>query len=91
MRLSVTRKGIFRIFDFSDQRSGQFCDLPIIRQWEKPNPFYTHQVRFFYHELSCIRLLMIQVIQVYVLVSDLPRGHLGSPEVTNTVLLVPHD
>ena len=33
--ISVTSKRISWIFDFSDLRSGQFCDIPIIRQWRK--------------------------------------------------------
>ena len=55
---------------------------------EKPNPSYTHQVWLFYHKLSYIGLLLM--IHVYMLVGDLHIGHLGSPEVTNRVLLVPH-
>ena len=35
IRVTVTTKGIPRNFDIGDPRSGQFCDLSIIRQWEK--------------------------------------------------------
>ena len=35
MRPSIATKRISRNFDFGDIRSGQFCDLPIMRQWKK--------------------------------------------------------
>ena len=35
MRPSIATKRISWIFDFGDLRSGQFCDLSILRQWEK--------------------------------------------------------
>ena len=47
---------------------------------EKPNPSFTHQARIFYDELNWIRLLLMH--QVQILVRDLHRDHLGSPEVT---------
>ena len=37
MRSSVPTKRISWIFDIGDLRSGHFCDLPIISQWEKIN------------------------------------------------------
>ena len=35
MILLVGTKLIYWILDFGDLRTGQFCDFPIIRQWEK--------------------------------------------------------
>ena len=35
LRLTGYKKCISRIFYIYDRRSGQFCDLPIISQWEK--------------------------------------------------------
>ena len=56
---------------------------------EKPNPSYKHQVRLFYHELNRVRLLLMH--QVLILVSNIHRGHLGSPKVTNRFLLITYD
>ena len=42
-----------------------------------------------YHKLSYISLLLI--IQVQLLIGDLHRGHLGSPEVTSRFLPITHD
>ena len=44
---------------------------------ENPNASNTHQARFFPHELSYVRLLLIEV---QILVGDLHRGHLKSSD-----------
>ena len=46
---------------------------------EKSNHLFTHWIRLFYYEMSCIRLLFM--IQVQILVGDLHNGHLGSDDV----------
>ena len=69
---------ISRIFCVGDLRSGQFCDLPIIRQWEK-NHIPHLRIRPGYFIINYVRVLLM--IQVHILVGDLNRGHLGSYDV----------
>ena len=70
-------------FYFGVLTSGQFCDVPIIGQWEKNQiPPICIRYGYFYHELSYVRLLLIHV---QILFGDPRTGHLGSTEVTRGV------
>ena len=66
IRLSVTTKRVFRIFDFGDLMPGQFCDLPIRYKAmrENLNHSSTHQIGLFYHELAYIRLLLLTQVKI---------------------------
>ena len=83
------------ISDFSirDLRSGQFCDLPIIRQWEKnqiphlpirPSYFIMNWVILGYRWWSRCKFWSMTLIEVI-------WGHVTSSEVTNRLWLLPRD
>ena len=63
---SVNTKRISRILDFCDLRSGQLCDLPVVRQWEKSKSSYTYQVRLF-----------VSFIELYYAIVDDPGADFG--------------
>ena len=89
IRLSVATKHISVIFYFGDLRSGQFCDLSIIRQYEKiqipairirPGSFIMNGVILGNFWWSRCKFCSVTV-----------RVHLGSAEVTDRVLLITQD
>ena len=80
MRPSIATKGIYRIFFyFGDLRLGQFCGLPIIRQWEK-NQIPPARIRSGNFIMKWV-MLSLFMIQGKILVGDLHIGHLESDDV----------
>ena len=90
MSSSVPTKRISRIFDIGDLRSGHFCDLPIISQWEKKStPLYLHWPKHIRVELY--RIGEVWTIRVKICIAYPSKGHLRSPDVTNRHLPITFD
>ena len=84
---------VYRNFHFGDLRSGQFCGLPIITQWEKnhipalhirPGYFITNWVMLGYNWLPTCKFWSVTFIEVI-------WGHVTSSEATSRFGLITHD
>ena len=91
MKSSVPTKPLSRIFYISDFRSGDFCDLPIIPKSmdKKSTPLYLLWRKLIWVE--SYRIGQLWTIRVKIYIAYPSKGHLRSPEVTNSHLPITFD
>ena len=64
-----------------DLRSGHFCDLPIISQWQQVNSLFSASAGVYLNEIASSRAFIDTSSNFFF--ADTFKGHLRSSEVTN--------
>ena len=72
-----------------DLRSGHFCDLPIISQWQQVNSLFSALAGVYLNGIASCREFIDTSSNFFF--ADTFKGHLGSSEVTNFFLPITWD
>ena len=81
IRTSVPTKRISRFLCICDLRSGHFCDLPIISQWQQINSLFSASAGVYLNGIASCRTFIDTLSNFFF--DNTFKGHLRSSEVTN--------